>query len=224
MVVEDVFNITPEEEKKGEILYQGLEYAAWYSFVWMNRHRKFYHSLSADKKIKKSHHFYDFVFRVTAEDGVKKTPRYIQKEVFIKDYSEIEKETNKGAANDHPFSARFAYRAIMDEHQYLLDNFEDFKIVFQWLSESLITVTKELNQDVKYKSDKDARGELLTHAVVNERYVKRDGTPLKFWDTEMREYVTGFPLTVMPFYSEYEKKKIEIYDSKKPANLSNFME
>ena len=112
MVVKDVFNITPEEEQKGELMYNGWEYEAWCCFVYMNRHRKIYHSLSPSKKIKKAHHFYDFIFRITVEDGIKKTPRYIQKEVHQKDYREIEKTKNKGPADDHPYSARFSYREI----------------------------------------------------------------------------------------------------------------
>ena len=63
-----------------------------------------------------------------------------------------------------------------------------------------------MNQRVKYKKDKNGNeGELITSAVIEERYRKEDGSELRFWDVSAKDYVDGFPLPIMPWYREYEK-------------------
>jgi hypothetical protein len=51
---------------------------------------------------------------------------------------------------------------------------------------------------------------------MEDRYAYGDGSPLKFMDIETNNYVTGFPLKIMPWYAEFEKTRV-------PANLGVFM-
>ena len=77
------FHITLEEEEWGELNYTGWEYSAWCSFVYCNRMRKYYHKLTPAKKIKKHHGFYDFITRITKEDGLDIEPRFVEKCVLF---------------------------------------------------------------------------------------------------------------------------------------------
>ena len=217
MLVKDVFNITLEEEEWGELNYKGWEYSAWCSFVYCNRMRKYYHKLTPAQKVKKHHGFYDFITRITKEDGLNTEPRYIEKAVHMNDYSHITNIKGKGSTGDHPFSGRFGISGVMTTHQYLLDNFETWKKVFSWLAENIITVSKQTNQDVKYIKDPNERGKILAPKIITERYVykkgnvpkgMKEGDPMVFFDTKTKNWVTGFPLPIQDWYVEHEKNRL----------------
>ena len=89
------------------INYNGWEFSARMAFNQMNEYREAYPVLPRDKKVKLSHHFYDFVFRCNERP------------------IEWESENSLGVSRptaDHPFSARVAHRAIMNENQHFLDD------------------------------------------------------------------------------------------------------
>lgn len=199
MVVKDVFNITLEEEQEGELMYHGWEYEAWGAFVFCNRHRKFFHLLSPQKVIKKAHHFYDFIFRLTVEDGIVKTPRYVEKCVHMGE---------AGPVVDHVISSRSSYRGMMYDHQYLLDDFETFKDNFKWFGEAILTVSESTNNRVKIQKDPNKRGDIIVPKLIHDRYINEDGSPITWFDSLTKNYVHEFPLPVMPWYLEFEKTRL----------------
>ena len=199
MLVKDVFNITLEEEQEGELLYHGWEYEAWGAFIFCNRHGKFFHLLTPQKIIKKAHHFYDFIFRLTVEDGIVKKARYIEKDVHL---------GYEDPCTDHIISSRASYRGMMYDHQYLLDDFNTFKDVFKWFGESILSVSESTNQRVKVQKNPKKRGDIMVPKLIHDRYVNEDGSQMTFFDTETKNYVHGFPLRIMPWYLEFEKTRL----------------
>ena len=211
------FHITLEEEEWGELNYTGWEYSAWCSFVYCNRMRKYYHKLTPAKKIKKHHGFYDFITRITKEDGLDIEPRFVEKCVLLDDYSHITKPKNRGHTGDHPFSSRFGISGIMTDHQYLLDDFETWKTVFKFFAENILKVSKQTNQDVKYIKDKNERGNILVPKLIKDRYVykkgnvpkgMKEGDPMVFFDIKTKNWVTGFPLPIQYWFLELEKDRL----------------
>ena len=149
----------------------------------MNRIRDIYHKFSRDKKVKASHFFYDCIFRCS------ESPHYSG---FMSDDARyVEKPTV-----DHPFSARVAARAIFEDHQYLLDDFELFCSIFEMLLQTL-KMTSDENQLVKIK--KDGFGGVIVDKVIEERY---GGITWYGIDSIVKE----FPLKQPPFYQKYEMK------------------
>tara|TARA_B100000963_G_C22625683_1_gene672189 strand:- start:294 stop:878 length:585 start_codon:yes stop_codon:yes gene_type:complete len=186
--------ITEEEHEECMENLQGWEFLAWRAFHSMNSQRKVYDKFDRSKKVYCRSELYNYIY--SAKNA--STPNFIEASIF--------RGEGKGSCVDHPFSARVAYDAIMSHNQYLLDDFNTFRDIFWWLATSLLTVSKDMNQRVKYKKDKNGNeGELITSAVIEERYRKEDGSELRFWDVSAKDYVDGFPLPIMPWYREYEK-------------------
>ena len=200
------FDMKPEDYNLDIFNCLGWEYQAWRAFVACNEVRDYYERLSSDKKVYLAHGFYDCIFRLS-EKELDAKPRFIEISVHLKE--------NK-ICKDHPFSARLAHRAIMLDNQWLLDDFEVFKESFHWLGSSLLGLSSELNQKVKYKATRDGSGDIIAPAVMEDRYTYGDGSPLRCIDTETNNYVTGFPLKIMPWYAEFEKTRV-------PANLGAFI-
>ncbi len=188
---------------------KGWKFQAWGAFVKLNEIRPDIHVLGKEKIPQLAHNFYDYIFRVREMDMLdeneSKGVRYIEKSVHLK--------RDKGIT-DHPFSARGGFRAIMFEHQYLLNDFETFAKSFFILATSVLRVTEDTNQRVKLK--KDGYGDLIVPKIITERYVNKDGSPITFYDTLTKNYIHEFPLSIPPWYLEYESKRV-------PANLSNFL-
>ena len=198
--------LTKEEITEGLVELDGWEFQAWRAFIDCNEVKDFYKDLSSTKKVNLAHGFYDHVFRVS-EKELDAKPRFIEMSVHLGEYK---------LCKDHPFSARLAHRAIMLDNQWLLDDFEVFKESFHWLCSNLLGISSKMNQKVKYKSTKDGSGDIIAPGVIEDRYTNGDGTPLRFFDEETRNYVTGFPLKIMPWYAEFEKTRV-------PANLGAFI-
>ena len=101
----------------------------------------------------------------------------------------------------------------MLEHQYILDDFETFKVHFYTLATSTLSVSSSTNERVKLV--KDGQGDLIVPKIITERYVNEDGSPITFYDKMTKNYIHEFPLPIPPFYLEYEKKRV-------PNNLEAF--
>ena len=196
--------LTKKEIDDGMINLDGWEFQAWRAFVDCNEVRYFYKDLSANKRVLLAHGFYDHIFRVSEKD-VSAKPRFIEMSVHLRE---------EKLCKDHPFSARLAHRAIMFENQWLLDDFEIFKESFYWLCSNLLGISSKMNQKVKYKTD--GNGDIIAPGVLNDRYTNNDGSPLRFFDEEKQNYVTGFPLKIMPWYADFEKTRV-------PKNLSDYI-
>lgn len=179
------------------------QFQAWQAFKSCNEMRHYYKKLSISKKVCLAHEFYGYIFRCSKKE-LNSKPRFIEVSVHLKENKMCE---------DHPFSARVAHRAIMLDNQWLLDDFEVFKESFHWLSSNLLGISSSLNQKVKVKSDR--HGDIIVPSAIRDRYSYDDGSPLRFFDTQTNNYVTGFPLKIMSWYEEFEKSRI-------PANLGEF--
>jgi|TARA_R110002074_G_scaffold398105_1_gene589548 hypothetical protein len=197
--------LTKKEITENLINLEGWQFQAWRAFVMCNEVKDFYKDLSSTKKVYLAHGFYDCIFRLS-ETELDAKPRFIELSVHLGE--------NK-LCKDHPFSARLAHRAIMLDNQWLLDDFEVFKESFHWLGSSLLGLSSEMNQKVKYRATKDGSGDIIAPAVMEDRYTYCDGSPLRFIDEKTNNYVTGFPLKIMPWYAEFERTRV-------PANLSSF--
>ena len=198
--------LTKEEITEGLVKLEGWEFQAWRAFVMCNEVKDFYKDLSSTKKVYLAHGFYDCIFRLS-ETELNAKPRYIELSVHLGECK---------LCKDHPFSARLAHRAIMLDNQWLLDDFEVFKESFHWLCSNLLGISSKMNQKVKYKSTKDGSGDIIAPGIIEDRYTNGDGSPLRFFDEETNNYVTGFPLKIMPWYAEFEKTRV-------PANLSSYV-
>ena len=198
--------LTQKEIAEGMVELEGWKFQAWRAFVMCNEVKDFYKDLSSTKKVYLAHGFYDCVFRLS-ETELDAKPRFIELSVHLGD---------NDLCKDHPFSARLAHRAIMLNNQWLLDDFEIFKENFHWLGSNLLGLSKKMNQKVKYRPTRDGSGDIIAPGVIEDRYTNGDGSPLRFFDEETNNYVTGFPLKIMPWYAEFEKTRV-------PSNLSNFM-
>ena len=198
--------ITHKEYIDGLLKHEEWKFQAWRAFCEMNRIRDIYHKFSRDKKVKASHFFYDCIFRCS------ESPHYSG---FMSDDARyVEKPTV-----DHPFSARVAARAIFEDHQYLLDDFELFCSIFEMLLQTL-KMTSDENQLVKIK--KDGFGGVIVDKVIEERY---GGITWYGKDSIVKE----FPLKQPPFYQKYEmkiKQKVEdaggINEYKNQLKLKNY--
>ena len=175
------------------INYNGWEFSARMAFCMMNEYRYVYADLSPDKKVKLAHQFYDLVFRCNDRPIV----------------WESENSLNvKTPTADHPLSARVAHRALMNQNQHLLDDFDLFKTEFYKLLQKINMTSKE-NSGVKIKSDN--YGDVIVPQYITERYSR-----VGFF----RNKITGekcyeFPLEVPQWYGKYEQAKL-------PANLEKF--
>ena len=176
--------------------YDNWEFSARMAFDQMNEYRHVYSQLSPNKKVKLAHQFYDFVFRCG--------------DIPIE--WESENALDKKAADktaDHPFSARVAHRAIMNENQHFLDDFDLFKQEFYKLLQKINMTAKE-NSGVKIKSDHD--GDVIVPQYITERYSR-----VRFFKNKKTKDVSyEFPLDIPDWYSKYEWSKI-------PANLTAWM-
>ena len=175
---------------------EGWQFQAWRAFVDCNLVRDCYKNFSHTKKVCLAHSFYDYIFRLS-EKELEAKPRFVEVSVHTKE--------NK-LCKDHPFSARLAHRAIMIDNQWLLDDCEVFKESFHWLGSSLLGVPSEINNKVKYR--KGDNGDIIASGVLQDRYTYGDGSPLRFYDYSSKNYVTGFPLKIMPWYAEFEKTRV----------------
>lgn len=200
--------ISDEQFRENDLTLQGWEWSAWRAFYFCNQIRDTYVQMGRAKWVQLSHNFYDLVYRIREEDMLRpdetKATRFVEKSVHMK------KETS---CIDHPFSSRAAFRAIMLEHQYILDDFETFKVHFYTLATSTLSVSSSTNERVKLV--KDGQGDLIVPKIITERYVNKDGSPITFYDKVTKNYVHEFPLPIPPFYLEYEKKRV-------PNNLEAF--
>ena len=171
------------------------KFSARMAFNQMNEYRHVYSQLSRDKKVKLAHHFYDFVFRCN--------------DIPIE--WESENALYKKAADrtpDHPFSARVAHRAIMNENQHFLDDFDLFKQEFYKLLQRINMTPKE-NSGVKIKPDHN--GDVIVPQYITERYNR-----VRFFKNKKTHEVSNeFPLDIPEWYGAYELSKI-------PANLTEF--
>ena len=168
--------------------YDGWDFSALMAFTVMNEYRHVYSSLSKDKKVKLAHQFYDFIFRCN------NIPiRFESKE--SKNYLKSDRTA------DHPFSARVAHRAIMNDNQWLLDDFEKFKLEFYKLLYK-INVTEDENQKVRIAPD--GNGDVKIEKFIVERY---EGVE-QWYDNETNKWVEDFPLKIPSWYGEYELSKI----------------
>ena len=68
-----------------------------------------------------------------------------------------------------------------------------------------------MNQKVKYRPTKDGSGDIIAPGIIEDRYTNGDGSPLRFYDYSSKNYVTGFPLKIMPWYAEFEKTRVVSY-------------
>jgi hypothetical protein len=173
--------------------YNDWEFSARMAFDQMNEYRQVYTELSFDKKVKLAHQFYDFVFRCNDRP------------------IEWESENCLGADKktaDHPFSARLAHRAIMNENQHFLDDFDLFKLEFYKLLQKINMTSKE-NSGVKIKPDH--YGDVIVPQYITERYNR-----VRFFkNKKTREVSNEFPLDIPEWYGKYELSRIQ-------ANLSKF--
>jgi hypothetical protein len=181
--------------------YDGWEFSAHLAFNAMNEYRNVYSSLSKDKKVKLAHQFYDFIYRCN--------------NLPIRFESKESLKFSKRTA-DHPFSARVAHRAIMNDNQWLLDDVEIFKPEFIKLL-NRINVTENENQKVKIKPD--GNGDVKIDKYITERYENVEA----WYDKKTEVWIEEFPLEIPNWYGEYEYKKANIYSSKNPTNLTAHM-
>jgi len=169
------------------------KFSARMAFDQMNEYKHVYPQLSTDKKVKLAHQFYDFVFRCN--------------DIPIEWESENSLWSAKKTA-DHPFSARVAHRAILNNNQHFLDDFDLFKPEFYKLLQK-INMTSEENSGVKIKPDHD--GNVIVPQYITERYNR-----VRFFKNKKTSEVSNkFPLNIPEWYGEYELSRI-------PANLSAF--
>tara|TARA_R110000782_G_scaffold269916_1_gene368957 strand:+ start:49 stop:603 length:555 start_codon:yes stop_codon:yes gene_type:complete len=176
--------------------YNGWEFSARLAFDQMNEYRQVYTELSSDKKVKLAHNFYDHVFRCNDRSAEWKSENALGK---------LAKHTTE----DHPFSARVAHRAIMNDNQYFLDDFNLFAPKFYELIQK-ITITPKENSNVKIKADN--YGDVIVPVYITERYSQIKS----FKNKNTKNTVFEFPLPVPEWYGKYERSKV-------PANLSEFL-
>ena len=189
------FVITKEEEEWGSINYHGDKYSAWEAFCQLNRKRHLWQSYSSEKKVLESHSFYDRVFRCKQP-----APVWISTTV-----NRTAPKTRNGTpksgeyTKDHPFSSRLATRAILTDHQWLLDDFNLFFAEFLKITKT-VGVTSDENEDVKIDSNGD--GEVSVSKIITERYEH-----IQFINVKTLNQSWGLPLDIPDWYLFSEEKR-----------------
>ncbi len=184
-------------DEKCLLKYNGCDYQAYQAWFQMKRLRNIWSKFNRERKVYESHILYDRIFRLTNKDVCYKT-EFITEEIY-----NLPKKPRGGYANytnDHPFSARLAFRTLMNDWPTFMDDFDDFKVEFKKLTYTLGMLPKQ-NQDVKIK--KDGNGELIVEEIINERYKN-----FTFINMNTNAKVKGFPLDVPDWYLEGEKKRL----------------
>ena len=189
------FVITKEDEEWGSINFHGDKYSAWEAFCQLNRKRHLWQSYSSEKKVFESHNFYDRVFRCKQP-----APVWISSEVN-RTVPKTKKGTPKSGeyTKDHPFSSRLATRAILTDHQWLLDDFNLFFTEFMKITKT-VGVTSDENMDVKIESDDN--GEVSIPIIITERY-----NNIQFINTKTSSQRWGLPLDIPDWYLFSEEKR-----------------
>ena len=187
-------SLSNKEYQEGLIHYQGWKFNAWKAYGTLYFVKDFYNDFSKDKKVSTMKSFYDSVFACTPHDT-----NFVSLEV-----TQLKTKPKGGYGEhtkDHPFSARVAGRAILEDHQYLINNFEIFTEEFLKLI-SVVGVVPIQNQDVKVT--KDGFGGIIVKGLTTKRY---EGISWRFHSEDEWYTVNKFPLEIMSWYNEYEIKK-----------------
>ena len=164
----------------------GWEFSAPIASQSMNLYKNVYSSLDKGRKVKLAHQFYDLIFRCN--------------DIPIR-FSSKESLPLSSPTADHPFSARVAHRAIMNDNQWLLDDFDVFKKEFYKLMQKINMTSKE-NSGVKILPDHN--GDVKIPKFLIERYERVE----KWYDKEKGTWTVGFPLEIPDWYAEYEISKV----------------
>ena len=188
--------ITSEEYQDGLNTFDGWKYRAWMAFYQFNIIKEGYDQSSAKKKVIIQEFFYNCVYKCDETDS-----HYVTSDVV--DLPRLPRGGYGKHTKDHPYTARVAGRAILEDNQWLLDNWEIFAEEFFKLT-TVVGVTGDQNQDVKVVPDDF--GGIIVKEVLQERYKNI------LWQYNYNDKiysVSKFPLKAEPWYINYEIKKNE---------------
>ena len=122
---------------------------------------------------------------------------------------------------DHPYTARIAGRSILEDNQWILDDWETFHTEFFKLP-LVVGVLPEQNQDVKVSPD--GYGGIIVKNTLENRYTNKNGQSYiwEYNDGEKSYPVTKFPLKRIDWYHSYEEKlHQQLVKAISPKVLSN---
>jgi len=89
----------------------------------------------------------------------------------------------------------------MDSWPSFMNNFDDFKIEFKKLLQT-VGVTKKQNQDVKVRPN--GEGEIIMNNTTKGRY-----SQITFVNVGTQEYCNDFPLEIPVWFNEGEIKRLK---------------
>ena len=187
--------ISQKDRVWGYLNYFDTQYQAWCAFIKLNELRDIWihHLFNSKKKVLESHNFYDRIFRCTSIDS-----GWIS--AAVNSLPPLKNGKPPKHTKDHPFSARVAGRAIMNDNQWLLDDFDIFYEEFCKLIVVVGVISSE-NMDVKITSDND--GDIIVPVVITERY-----NHIQFIHQKTLSQRWGLPLDIPDWYLAYEEKKV----------------
>ena len=150
--------------------------------------------LTPQQKISEAHTFYDIIFKTPSLNT-----GFVSKEIW---------ESPRGPRGgfppctyDHVFNARTVIRILMDSWPSFMNNFDDFKIEFKKLLQT-VGVTKKQNQDVKVRPN--GEGEIIMNNTTKGRY-----SHITFVNVKTKEYCNDFPLEIPAWFNEGEIKRLK---------------
>ena len=105
----------------------------------------------------------------------------------------------KNRVEDHFISPRSSGRAIMDDNQHILDDFEEFKKIFR-SAQTVVHITSSQNMNMRYSHHS---GVIRIFQLTKDKY-----NEIKFWSEKTDEWVVGFPLAkeIPEWFTDFERK------------------
>jgi|APSaa5957512535_1039671.scaffolds.fasta_scaffold05940_8 hypothetical protein len=190
--------ITIKEIQDGLNHFKGDDHRAWHAFCHFNMIKDMYKDFDRETKVATMEFFYDCVFKCKEIDTY-----FVTDEV-----TDLPRKARGGYGDhtkDHPYTARIAGRAILEDNQWILDDWSIFHSEFFRLP-VVLGVIKKQNEDVKV--DSDGYGGIIVKDITENRYKKKNGSSYlwEYNDGKTSYPVTRFPLKRIDWYHDYEEK------------------
>jgi hypothetical protein len=190
--------ITLKEMQEGLNHFKGDEHRAWHAFCHFNMIRDQFKNFDSSTKVATMEFFYNCVFKCKEIDSYFVT-------TGVTDLARKPRGGYGEHTKDHPYTSRVAGHAILEDNQWMLDDWSIFQSEFFKLP-LVVGVSPEQNQDVKVSPD--GYGGIIVKNILENRYANKNGQSYiwEYNDGKKSYPVTKFPLKRIDWYHSYEEK------------------
>tara|TARA_Y100001951_G_scaffold36802_1_gene29049 strand:+ start:745 stop:1407 length:663 start_codon:yes stop_codon:yes gene_type:complete len=190
--------ITLKEMQEGLNHFKGDEHRAWHAFCHFNMIRDQFKNFDSSTKVATMDFFYNCVFKCKEIDSYFVT-------TGVTDLARKPRGGYGEHTKDHPYTSRVAGHAILEDNQWMLDDWSIFCLEFFKLP-LVVGVLPTENSEVKVTSDE--HGGIIIKDITENRYKKKNGSSYlwEYNDGKTSYPVTRFPLKRIDWYHDYEEK------------------